>query len=123
MDTALLQKFPFILDRNLAKTNCTENHVCTSCDIVVLGPNHFYCYFKMYSVSLSTSNWRPCQELQTRHPLKNRGGGGTQLFSCPPPFYLNLPATWDLNSCLFYGILYLFVGCLEYNENLVIIYC
>ena len=26
----------FILDRNLAKANCTENHVCTSCDIVVL---------------------------------------------------------------------------------------
>ena len=37
MDTALPQKFPFILDRNLAKANCTENHVCTSCDIVVLG--------------------------------------------------------------------------------------
>ena len=37
MDTALTQKFPFILDRNLAKTNCTENRVCTSCDTVVLG--------------------------------------------------------------------------------------
>ena len=36
MDTALTQKFPFILDRNLAKANCTENHVCTSCDKVVL---------------------------------------------------------------------------------------
>ena len=36
MDTALPQKFNFILDRNLAKANCTENHVCTSCDIVVL---------------------------------------------------------------------------------------
>ena len=36
MDTALPQKFPFILDRNLAKANCTENHVCTSCDTVVL---------------------------------------------------------------------------------------
>ena len=34
MDTALPQKFPFILDRNLAKANCTENQVCTSCDIV-----------------------------------------------------------------------------------------
>ena len=46
MDTALPQKFPFILDRNLAKANCTENRVCTSCDTVVLdksircaGPN------------------------------------------------------------------------------------
>ena len=37
MDTALHQKFPFILDRNLAKSNCTENRVCTSCNIVVLG--------------------------------------------------------------------------------------
>ena len=36
MDTALPQKFSFILDRNLAKANCTEDHVCTSCDKVVL---------------------------------------------------------------------------------------
>ena len=36
MDTALPQKFSFILDRNLAKANCTENRVCTSCDILVL---------------------------------------------------------------------------------------
>ena len=34
MDTALTHKFPFILDRNLAKANCTGNRVCTSCDIV-----------------------------------------------------------------------------------------
>ena len=37
MDTELPQKFPFILDRNLAKANCTEDRVCTSCDKVVLG--------------------------------------------------------------------------------------
>ena len=36
MDTSLTQKFPFILDRNLAKANCTGNRVCTSCDTVVL---------------------------------------------------------------------------------------
>ena len=36
MDTALPQKFPFILDRNLAKANCTGNRVCPSCDTVVL---------------------------------------------------------------------------------------
>ena len=36
MDTTLAQKFPFILDRNLAKANCTGNQVCTSCDTVVL---------------------------------------------------------------------------------------
>ena len=44
MDTALPQKFPFILDRNLAKANCTGNRVCTSCDIVVL-----VLYNKMHS--------------------------------------------------------------------------
>ena len=32
MDKALPQKFPFILDKNLAKANCTEDRVCTSCD-------------------------------------------------------------------------------------------
>ena len=36
MDTALPQKFYFILDRNLAKANCIEIYVCTSCDKVVL---------------------------------------------------------------------------------------
>ena len=39
MDTALPQKFPFNLDRNLAKANCTEDRVCTSCDKVVLAEN------------------------------------------------------------------------------------
>ena len=41
MDTALPQKFPFILDQNLAKANCTGNQVCTSCDTVVLGNSDF----------------------------------------------------------------------------------
>ena len=36
MDTALPQKFHFILDRNLAKVKCSGNLVSTSCDIVVL---------------------------------------------------------------------------------------
>ena len=36
MDTAFTHKFPFILDRNLAKANCTGNRDCTSCDTVVL---------------------------------------------------------------------------------------
>ena len=38
MDTAYPPKNPFILDGNLAKVNCTEDRVCTSCDTVVLGP-------------------------------------------------------------------------------------
>ena len=42
MDTALPPKFPFILDRNFAKANCTGNQVCTSCDRVVLGQNIIY---------------------------------------------------------------------------------
>ena len=42
MDTALPQNFSFIIDRNLAKANCTGNHVCTSCDRVVLGINQIF---------------------------------------------------------------------------------
>ena len=41
MDTALPQKIPFILDRNLAKANCTEDRVCASCDKVVLDPGTY----------------------------------------------------------------------------------
>ena len=37
MILALYWKFPFILNRNLAKANCTEDRVCTFCDTVVLG--------------------------------------------------------------------------------------
>ena len=36
MDALLPQKIPFILDSNLAKANCTEDRVWTSCDTVVL---------------------------------------------------------------------------------------
>ena len=54
--TALPQKFPFILDRNLA--NCTGNRVCTSCDIVVLGSdfnnricnNIYIIYYYIYNI-------------------------------------------------------------------------
>ena len=56
MDTALPQKFPFILYRNLAKANCTGNQVCTSCDIVVLdyGKNFLLCVsFLLLSWKLS----------------------------------------------------------------------
>ena len=41
MDTTFPQKFPFILDTNLAKANGTGNRVCTSCDIVVLDFPYF----------------------------------------------------------------------------------
>ena len=46
MDTALPQKFPFILDRNLAKANSTGNRVSTSSDIVVLVYYLTECIFK-----------------------------------------------------------------------------
>ena len=36
-DTGTVLKIPFILDRNLAKANCTEDRVCMSCNKVVLG--------------------------------------------------------------------------------------
>ena len=54
MDTALHQKFPFILDRNLAEANCTGNRVCTSCDTVVLDAAIFYYNI----VSLADWLWR-----------------------------------------------------------------
>ena len=44
MDTGLPQKFLFILDRNLAKLNGTENHVCKSCDTVVLVFSYIFRY-------------------------------------------------------------------------------
>ena len=46
MDTALPQTFPFILDRNLAKANCTENWVCKSCVTVVLGLYNINIYLR-----------------------------------------------------------------------------
>ena len=56
MDTALTQKFPFILVRNLAKANCTGNRVCTSFDIVVLGryqyPSHIHTNTYIFSYIL-----------------------------------------------------------------------
>ena len=62
MDTALPQKFPFILYRNLAKANCTGNQVCTSCDIVVLdyGKNLLLCVsFLLLSWKLSVIVFGP----------------------------------------------------------------
>ena len=64
MDTALPQKFLYILDRNLAKANCTENRVCTLCDIVVIGKSIFLvrmCLFiltsdKIHILCLAYSN-------------------------------------------------------------------
>ena len=61
MDTTLPQKFPFSLDMNLAKANCTENQVCTSCDTVVLGQNlpiiiinvnEFHVWFLSYNATI-----------------------------------------------------------------------
>ena len=51
MDTVLPQKFTFNLDKNLAKANCTENHVCTSCDTVVIGPFYFHAVKEAISVA------------------------------------------------------------------------
>ena len=56
MDTALPQKFSFILDRNLAKANYSGNLVCTSCDIVVLG-------FTLYSRQLGRTKIIPIPSL------------------------------------------------------------
>ena len=58
MDTALPQKFPFILDRNLAKANCTGNRVCTSCDTVVLDPDVIFSSHTML-INASTKDFTP----------------------------------------------------------------
>ena len=63
MDTALPQKFPFILDKNLAKANCTENHLCTFCDILVLGFRlKNYDYAEKRSSKLNKRNIVPQEE-------------------------------------------------------------
>ena len=54
MDTALPHKFPYILDRNLAKANCTGNRVCTSCDLVALG---FSMQFSSEKNNLNTNGY------------------------------------------------------------------
>ena len=58
MDTALPQKFPFILDRNLAKANCTGNQVCTSSDTVAQNkkPTNLKSYILCYTGTLNTNN-------------------------------------------------------------------
>ena len=56
MDTSLQQKFPFILDRNLAKANCPENQVCTSCDAVDVDTNKLI-YILYYSFIFITKNF------------------------------------------------------------------
>ena len=64
MDTVLSQKFPFILDRNLAKANSTGNRVCTSCDIVVLGHNKKI----MHGIGVKFQGSYPEMEICFFHP-------------------------------------------------------
>ena len=70
----LYSKFSFILDRNLAKANCTGNRVCTSCDIVVLGilllsmtglPVLFLIGFAAWQVTLLLRPLMPCMATPT----------------------------------------------------------
>ena len=42
-----LKYYSYILDRNLAKANCTVNLVCTSCDTVVLDYGPFPSYIQI----------------------------------------------------------------------------
>ena len=65
--------FPFILDRNLAKANCTGNRVCTSCDTVVLANNIHISkkVGKVYfdGVVVRGRHYPVLVELHARHPL------------------------------------------------------
>ena len=84
MDTALPQKYPFILDRNLAKANCTGNRVCTSCDTVVLGLSHSHLAVSksaalLLGVTMSTLCWQcwpsTCRQISTRVSVLPVPGG------------------------------------------------
>ena len=50
-------KIPFILDRKLAKANCTEDRFCTSCNKVVHGLNIYLCNYMYIYVSTSLYHW------------------------------------------------------------------
>ena len=56
MDTALPKKIPFNLDRNLVKANCTGNHVCTSCDRVVLDISIYWLLLGGFE-AINAFNW------------------------------------------------------------------
>ena len=103
MDTALPQKFPFILDRNLAKANCTENHVCTSCDKVVLALLINFLWRAYYShpqwpwcCSTARCSWCPavccrfCSASSTA-PTSSRRNPGTRSWWCRTP---RTPGCW-----------------------------
>ena len=67
-DTGTVLKIPFILDRNLAKANCAENQVCTSCNTVILASN---------------PSPLPCIQNQVSFFLTgSRGGRGSGMLSC-----------------------------------------
>ena len=83
MDTALPQNFFFILDRNLAKANCTGNRVCTFCDTVILSVQLFtsweFCpllrFFKYYCNEQGISGIRrEIQSFEGYSLLKNVQG-------------------------------------------------
>ena len=77
MDTALTQKIPFILDRNLAKANCTLNHVCTSCDTVVLD---IYIYIYIY-IEWAGSAGTLYNTAGTNGPLPAPPGGHLSVYT------------------------------------------
>ena len=98
MDTALPKKFPVILDRNLAKANCTGNRVCTSCNIVVLGLNIFgYVWtFPLFDLIL-TLTIRPSHECCLKKTVH------TMIYEVSPKVKQNntfLP--FKKNSTIFY---------------------
>ena len=83
MILALFKKFPFILYRNLAKANCTEDHVCTSCDTVVLG-RVLKCVWALYDNTtccalpalhrchMSLGESAPCVRIRSEGPTRRQ---------------------------------------------------
>ena len=80
MDTALPQKISFILDRNLAKANCSGNQVCTSCDTVVLALALCFCCVPSRDVLPPDSPQETDDSAKTAAP-----GGGVCAAQEDPP--------------------------------------
>ena len=79
MDTALTQKFPIILDRNLVNAQKITFGFCTSCDKVVLGlANNKLIFFQRYPHMKSEKRMRLNVYLHTDtalHSFQNKCHG------------------------------------------------
>ena len=107
MDTALPQKFPFILDRNLAKANYTEDHVCTSCDtaVIVFYPstdrvlhNHFCIAFRLPSY-IFNKNFVSCRTTSGGQRMTGTNSTGWQAKWTSPRLLVRGVKSTSTSNC------------------------